>query len=100
MTAKKFLDTDKLQAIVERQIYLAKELHTGANLTAQLKANYERVLSDTCTKHSTHDSTFYIQDCGAFGFRAIKFYNNTTDYRVGGFHNSMSEAYSDAICYL
>ncbi len=52
------------------------------------------------SKHYTHDAVFYIQDCGTLGFRVIIFYNDSTDYRIGGFHKSVSEAYSDAICYM
>jgi len=68
--------------------------------TVKTKNNYENMVNITCTKHSTWDSIFYIQYCGHVGYRAVKFFNDTLEVRVGSYHSTPSEAYSEAICYM
>lgn len=46
-------------------------------------------------KHHTFDSTFYIikEDKG---FKTVKFYNDSSDYRTSGYVETLSEAYNEA----
>lgn len=45
-------------------------------------------------KHYTLDSVFFISNEGAAGFRVLKFYNDTQDYRVSEGANTWAEAFS------
>lgn len=90
----------KVAAINQLQNQLAQELYTGAGYVRKLKEYYDRLLGINCTRHYTYDSTFYICDDGALGFRAIKFYNDSTDYRIGAYQPGAAEAYTDALVFM
>lgn len=89
----------KFKEITEKQLQLAHSLYTGNSLAKRIQANYERMVNITCTKHLVHDGVVYISDCGALGFRIIKFYDDI-DYRIGSCHASAAEAYSYAMSYM
>lgn len=94
------MNAAKLNKIIETQLDLAKQLYSAENQAIKLKESYELLTNIICTKHTTYDSVFFISDDGALGFRAIKFYNDSSDYRVGSYHPSAAEAYSEALCYM
>jgi len=66
-------------------------------LSTQL-ADYENSANISCTKHVVFDGTFFIVNYGTQGYWLIKFYEG--QYRIGGLHSSLSEAYSYAISYM
>lgn len=68
--------------------------------SVRLKRSYDRMVGKIATKHYTHDATFYIVSDKILGYRAVKFFNDSSDYRVGAYHPSPSEAYSDALCWM
>ena len=51
-------------------------------------------------KSSTHDAVFYIREVRGKGYQVIKFYNNGYDFREGGYHQNVAEAYDEAIHIL
>lgn len=73
---------------------------SASRQTASLKKAYDKQVGLTATKHHTHDSTFYICRDLFLGYRTVKFFNDSTDYRIGAYHPSPSEAYSDALCWM
>lgn len=66
-----------------------------------LKESYELFhILGICTKHTTHDSTFYIIKEGDSNYCVIKFYDGDVDYRsISGF-DSLAIAYSMALCAI
>lgn len=88
--------------VEKKQLELAKKLYSKDSIeyVEKLKAKYELLVGYLCTKHTTYDSVFYIQDCGSLGFLAIKFYNDSTDFRIGSYQVGLAEAYTEALCYM
>ncbi len=90
----------KMKDVAEKQLSLAKELFGSKNTYNKLLAQYEKLYTvGLVTKHSTHDSVFFIGFEG-MGFKATKFYEGGVDIRSGGIHPGMSEAYTEAIVLL
>lgn len=90
-----------MKHVLAKQLELAESLFGDSTKYARLLNRYETMYKvNLCTKHTTHDSVFYIIDEGKAGFKAIKFYNDTQDFRVGGFNASQAEAYNEAIHVL
>ena len=46
-------------------------------------------------KHSTHDSLFFIVKEDQ-GFKTVKFYNESNDFRTSGHLETLAEAYNEA----
>lgn len=89
-----------LKDIVKQQIILFEEYTVPALLAyTRLKEIYDIAYDiGMATKHSTHDSIFYIMK-DSIGFKVIKFYNDSSDYRTAYFE-SPGVAYSMALCAL
>lgn len=90
-----------MKASAARQLALVHELQAPKRNYRQLYNSYlwgyqQRL----CTKHSTHDSIFFIMNLGLLGFQVVKFYNDCVDYRMGGYNSSLAEAYNEAIHVL
>ena len=49
----------------------------------------------TIQKHYTHDSVFFIIQENQ-GFKTVKFYNDSADFRISGFMETLSDAYNEA----
>lgn len=84
---------------VSRVIQIIKDMWTEVSYVSKLRSYYEKLSNTLCTKHPVHNGTVYVQNCGKLGFRPVKFYNNDT-FRYGTFHDSLSEAYSEGVCYM
>lgn len=93
MGAKKLVDV--FQAMTDTQLQLAGG--TEGTYTERLKASYRRLVGVTVWEHQAFDAIIYVQDCGQFGFKAIKFYNCGIDYRIGSFQESEAQALHEAI---
>lgn len=94
MSAKKL--NEIFAELTRRQLALVTEIGPQA-YTDRLRASYERLVGVTVWRHEGFDCTIYIQDCGQFGFKAIKFYNCGIDYRIGSFQESEAQALHEAI---
>lgn len=91
----------RLKETAAKQLALAEQLYGPDTNYTRLKDCYELFHKvNMCTKHTTHDSTFFIIDAGFSGFKVIKFYDGGVDYRNIGSFESLAEAYSMAICAL
>jgi len=91
-----------LKDILNQQIKIIEDesnIRLPGNTYQGLKDTYDLCHEiGIATKHSTHDSIFYIME-DSKGFKCIKFYNDSTDYRTAYFESS-GVAYSMALCAL
>lgn len=91
-------DKDKFDRITTRQLELAARLFNEDSQYLRLLKAYTMWASvNLCQKHYTHDSVFFIVDEGSIGFKTIKFYIDSNDYRVSGHVETLGEAYNEAI---
>ncbi len=87
---------DALRHVTQKQLELAERLYGDHTLYDRLFKAYSMWnAAGLCQKHSTHDSVFFIIDEG-IGFKTIKFYNDSKDYRVSGYLETLAEAYNEA----
>lgn len=101
MGARNLEDTKThFAAVLERQMALAKHLYTGTNYVTNLRTSYERLVGLCVWRYECLDAVIYISDDGKFGFRALKFYNDGIDYRVGSYQESEARALQEAIHLL
>ncbi len=98
MDAKKLIEN--FQATTKLQLKLAEKLYTGQNYISNLKASYERLVGVVVWRYESLDAVIYVHDSGTFGFKAIKFYNDGIDYRVGSYQESEKLALNEAIHVL
>lgn len=85
-----------LKHVTQRQLELAEALYGDATTYARLLKAYTMwAFLNLCQKHYTHDSVFFIINEG-IGFKAVKFYNDSNDYRVSGHVETLSDAYNEA----
>lgn len=99
MGAKKLDQVFKKQT--ERQLVLSAHLVTdNDSYIVRLKKAYERELGITVWRHDCYDAVVYIQSAGQHGFKAIKFYNDGIDYRVGSYQESEAQALHEAVNVL
>lgn len=96
----------QFKSIADKQLALAKQFSLKPARVERLKENFDRQVNIlvghklSVTKHTTYDSVFYIAYTPNKGYRAVKFYHNFSDYRIGTYCESAAEAYTDALCYM
>jgi hypothetical protein len=83
-----------------QKIILDFKLLNAKSRYEAFKEQLEGWVGVLCTKHDCLDATVYVQDCGTHGFRAIKFYNDGLDIRVGSFQESQKLALQESINLL
>lgn len=99
------MDGKVFKTILEKQLELASTICFNPIRSNRIKAVYENLYKTLgwhhvgVHKHIVHDGVFYIELCSHHGYRVIKFYDNNT-YRFSGYHTSVAEAHSEAVCYM
>ncbi len=63
----------------------------------QLQRSYEALVGVTVWRHECLDAVIYVQNAGQHGFKAIKFYNDGIDFRVGSFQESEAQALHEGV---
>ncbi len=85
----------------ERQLILSAHLNcTNDSYFERLKKAYERELGVSVWRYECLDAVIYIQNAGQHGFKAVKFYNDGIDFRIGSYQESESQALNEAIHLL
>lgn len=90
------MDSNKFNQISIAQLELAERIYSDISLYRRLLKGYTMWYKmGLVQKHHTHDSVFFIVNEGS-GFKTVKFYNDSEDYRVSGYTQTLAEAYNEA----